>query len=153
MNAFGQLIRRVWSRGLFKPQISPQEMLQAISVESRKYFESKNYEPVEFLSWFLNHLHKDLGGTKRPGSSIVHACFQGLVQVSTHNTKKSSKQNDTEPEYQEVPEVTITPFLHLSLDVPPPPVFTSETERDIIPQVPLYELLSKFDGKTVQVCL
>lgn len=125
-------------------------MLQAISVESKKHFEAKNYEPVEFLSWFLNHLHKDLGGTNKPGSSIIHDCFQGVVEITTY-TSKQKIQNSDEDQTAHEPTVKMIPFLHLSLDVPPPPVFTSEIERDIIPQVPLYELLSKFDGETVQV--
>lgn len=173
MDSFGQLIRRVWSRGLFRVQISPHEMLQAISVESKKYFESRNYEPIEFLSWFLNSLHKNLGGTKKAGSSVIHECFQGVVQVKTYKKKKTKKidydddndnnekeeiednidEDDEHPifeGYEAKPDISYTPFLHLSLDVPPPPVFTSETERDIIPQVPIYELLQKFDGNTVQ---
>jgi len=42
-----------------------------------------------------------------------------------------------------------TPFLNLSLDVPPPPLFKDDQEKNIIPQVPIYTLLDKFDGHTV----
>ena len=130
-------------------------MIQAISVESKKHFESRNYEPIEFLSWFLNQLHRQLGGTKRIGSSPVHHCFQGVVQVSTYNkctNKDAAPETVTADGYNVEPEIATTPFLHLSLDVPPAPVFTSEREEDIIPQVPLYDLLAKFNGEEIQVC-
>lgn len=39
--------------------------------------------------------------------------------------------------------------MFLSLDLPPPPLF--QDERNIIPQVPLFELLNKFDGVTEKV--
>ena len=157
-------MRRVWSKGLFKGQISPHEVLQSISNESKKHYTTKNYEAIEFLSWFLNILHTKLGGTKKPGSSVIHKAFQGLVQVSTYDRllkKKPSKSNDEEskePVQEEsdiegyaTPTKSITPFLYLSLDIPPLPVFTAEGERDIIPQVPLFELLNKFNGQSVQV--
>src|SRR5690606_26279029 len=37
----------------------------------------------------------------------------------------------------------------LSLDIPQAPLFKDEYERNIIPQVPLFSILSKFDGETV----
>ena len=40
---------------------------------------------------------------------------------------------------------------YLSLDVPPPPLFKSELEKNIIPQVSIYQLLDKFNGVTAQV--
>lgn len=43
-----------------------------------------------------------------------------------------------------------TPFLFLALDLPPVPLYQDEKERDIVPQVPLTTILSKFDGKKVQ---
>jgi hypothetical protein len=43
------------------------------------------------------------------------------------------------------------PFLFLSLDLPPPPLFQDEMDRNIIPQVSIIELLSKYDGVTSQV--
>lgn len=44
-----------------------------------------------------------------------------------------------------------TPFLFLTLDIPPAPLFKDELEQNIIPQVPLSSLLSKFDGVTEKV--
>ena len=37
-------------------------------------------------------------------------------------------------------------FLYLTLDLPPPPLFKDELTENIIPQVPLFTILSKFNG-------
>jgi U4/U6.U5 tri-snRNP-associated protein 2 len=43
------------------------------------------------------------------------------------------------------------PFLYLTLDVPAAPLFQDiEAGDSIIPQVPLFNLLNKFDGETEQ---
>jgi hypothetical protein len=36
----------------------------------------------------------------------------------------------------------------LSVDLPPPPLFIDELKQSIIPQVPLMQILGKFDGRT-----
>ena len=41
--------------------------------------------------------------------------------------------------------------MYLSLEIPPPPLFKDEQEKNIIPQKPIYELLSKYDGRTITV--
>jgi len=41
-------------------------------------------------------------------------------------------------------------FLYLSVDLPAPPLFRDEVKESIIPQVPLMQTLSKFDGITEQ---
>lgn len=46
-----------------------------------------------------------------------------------------------------------SPFLFLALDLPITPLFTDMNEKKIIPQVPLSQILAKFDGKTTQVSL
>lgn len=48
-------------------------------------------------------------------------------------------------------KVQRSPFLFLSVDLPPPPLFQDAVERNIIPQVSLASVLAKYDGKTVQV--
>lgn len=42
------------------------------------------------------------------------------------------------------------PYLFLSVDLPPPPLFRDEMKESIIPQVPLFQTLTKFDGQTAQ---
>ena len=46
-------------------------------------------------------------------------------------------------------ETTVTvPFLYLSLDIPPTPLFKDSQGGLVIPQIPLFEVLKKFDGET-----
>merc|ERR1712083_1114526 len=51
---------------------------------------------------------------------------------------------DTEVESKDIP------FLYLTVDVPAAPLFKDALERNIIPQVPLFACLTKFDGQTYQ---
>eukprot|EP00271_Cylindrocystis_brebissonii_P013304 TRINITY_DN33042_c0_g1_i1.p1 TRINITY_DN33042_c0_g1~~TRINITY_DN33042_c0_g1_i1.p1 ORF type:complete len:562 (-),score=128.76 TRINITY_DN33042_c0_g1_i1:329-2014(-) len=46
-------------------------------------------------------------------------------------------------------EVSRMPFLMLGLDLPPPPLFKDIMEKNIIPQVPLFNVMKKFDGEQV----
>ena len=41
-----------------------------------------------------------------------------------------------------------SPFLYLTAELPPPPLFKDEVQENIIPQVSLYTVLSKFNGET-----
>lgn len=52
----------------------------------------------------------------------------------------------------DLPEIksTKTPFLFLALDLPPPPLFQDAVETNIIPQVPISAVLSKYDGSTTR---
>ena len=43
------------------------------------------------------------------------------------------------------------PFLYLTLDLPAAPLYKDEIEHNIIPQVPLSNLLAKFNGFTEKV--
>lgn len=43
------------------------------------------------------------------------------------------------------------PFLSLAMDLPPPPLYLDERLQNIIPQVPLAQLFTKFNGCTEKV--
>lgn len=38
------------------------------------------------------------------------------------------------------------PFMFLTCDLPPPPLFPDELRENIIPQIPLFGILNKFNG-------
>jgi len=139
---FGALVRKMWSPYNFKGQVSPHELLQAIMhASSNKFKIGEQADPMDFLAWLLNALHTALGGTRKPGSSIIHKALQGTVQVSTHVAGASE---------DDAPDVKTVPFLYLTVDVPAAPLFKDALERNIIPQVPLQACLTKFDGQTEQ---
>ena len=70
LKRFAGLAKKVWNPILFKSQVSPHEFLQEVGRASGgKFSLERQGDPVEFLGWLLNHLHKDLGGTRKKNSS------------------------------------------------------------------------------------
>uniref|UniRef100_A0A8C8H6G0 Ubiquitin carboxyl-terminal hydrolase 39 n=1 Tax=Oncorhynchus tshawytscha TaxID=74940 RepID=A0A8C8H6G0_ONCTS len=149
---FGELMRKLWNPRNFKAHVSPHEMLQAVVLCSKKNFQiTKQGDAVDFLSWFMNALHGALGGTKKKPSSLTKV-FQGSMRIFS----KKLPHPDLPPEekvalllkeeYQE--EMSDTTFLFLTLDLPTAPLYKDEKEQLIIPQVPLFNILAKFNGNT-----
>nr|CAD7424170.1 unnamed protein product [Timema monikensis] len=171
---FGELMRKLWNPRNFKAHVSPHEMLQAVVLWSRKKFQfTEQGDPVEFLSWFLNALHLALNGSKKADSSIVYRSFLGHMRIYTRKIPPIELEDRQKEalllmaEYQET--VTDSPFLYLTCDLPPPPLFKDEFRENIIPQVQitilicflslfyftfpemvvnLYTLLQKFNGQS-----
>ncbi|SGZ33429.1 BQ5605_C041g11964 [Microbotryum silenes-dioicae] len=103
---FSMLCRKIWNPRAFKAQVSPHELLQECANASAKRFKiTQASDPLEFLGWLLNALHRDLGGNKKPKSStstpdfgelgslafaewnelappgVIYSAFQGEVRV------------------------------------------------------------------------
>ncbi|RLN13443.1 hypothetical protein C2845_PM09G22080 [Panicum miliaceum] len=163
VHRFGELTRKIWHARNFKGQVSPHEFLQAVMKASNKRFQiGVQSDPVEFMSWLLNTLHLKLKSSKKKNRSIIHDCFQGELEVvkEVHRKHIMEKREDGDELNGDAGSVvgtadgTITetskvPFLMLGLDLPPPPLFKDAMEKNIIPQVPLFNILKKFDGETV----
>jgi U4/U6.U5 tri-snRNP-associated protein 2 len=162
---FGELVRKIWSDKRFKSHVDPHMLIQAISESSKKRFRvGLQSEAGEFLSWFLNMLHMGLGGSRKPGSSIIYKCFQGKIEVTTRQRKLKPEETDEKdeeakgdndesmsepdaPEEVEIEETTTeTNFLQLTLDIPEKPLFRDDDGGLVIPQEPLVSVLKKFDG-------
>ncbi|KAG6121679.1 hypothetical protein E4U13_004133 [Claviceps humidiphila] len=147
------LFRKMWNPRAFKAHVSPHELLQEIALRSNKRFTLTNQsDPVEFLSWFLNNLHLGLGGSKtKPGSSMIQRTFQGKLKVESQAITARADASDR-LRFEEAAEVKvdIVRFLLLTLDLPATPLFQDELEKNIIPQVPLTTILSKYDGRSAQ---
>ncbi|XP_072969156.1 uncharacterized protein [Typha angustifolia] len=161
---FGELTRKIWHARNFKGQVSPHEFLQAVMKASDKRFQiGVQSDPVEFISWLLNTMHAKLRSSKKKNRSIIHDCFQGELEVVKEIHRKpgmEKKENGDEQSNVAVTEGGLTndnivtetskvPFLMLGLDLPPPPLFKDAMEKNIIPQVPLFNILKKFDGETI----
>ena len=148
------LFRKIWNPRAFKSHVSPHELLQEISLRSNKRFTlTTQSDPVEFLSWFLNNLHLGLGGSKtKPHSSMIQRIFQGKLKVDSQTITTISDALENRLRFEESASIhsSIARFLLLTLDLPPAPLFQDEQERNIIPQVPLTTLLSKYNGVTAQ---
>lgn len=159
VHRFGELMRKIWHARNFKGQVSPHEFLQAVMKESNKKFQiGVQSDPVEFMSWLLNTLHAKLKHSKKKNRNIIHDCFQGELEVVKEIQKRpllEKRENDDERNTEEGGtalgnvETSRVPFLMLGLDLPPPPLFKDAMEKNIIPQVPLFNILKKFDGETI----
>ncbi|KAK1272393.1 Ubiquitin carboxyl-terminal hydrolase 8 [Acorus gramineus] len=161
---FGELTRKVWHARNFKGQVSPHEFLQAVMKSSKKRFRiGAQSDPVEFMSWLLNTLHADLKSASN-NRNIIHKCFQGELEVikekihsravleKNENGDEQVKMAGTEDGTTQddvMLEKYRMSFLMLGLDLPPPPLFKDALEKNIIPQVPLFNILKKFDGISV----
>jgi U4/U6.U5 tri-snRNP-associated protein 2 len=70
LKRFAGLAKKIWNPRLFKSQVSPHEFLQEVNRASAgKHRLEQQGDPVDFLGWLLNRLHKDFGGSKKPNSS------------------------------------------------------------------------------------
>ncbi|VDN00959.1 unnamed protein product, partial [Thelazia callipaeda] len=150
---FGELIRKLWNPKAFKAHVSPHEMLQASVLCSNKKFQiTKQGDAAEFLNFLLNTLHVALNGTRKTSSSIVYKIFRGRLHEFTRKvipveTTEQTRRVLLETEEYKEKKVEI-PFLYLTLDLPAAPLYRDELLQNIIPQVPLSVLLTKFNGIT-----
>jgi U4/U6.U5 tri-snRNP-associated protein 2 len=157
---YGELIRKMWNPRAFKGQVSPHELMQAITIKSAKKFQiGQAGDPVALLQFLLTALHEeDLKGNRQRGAkhkaprttSIIYEIFQGRVRVMSQEVMitDDGRGNKVETNVGD-PEVKEVPFLFLQFDLPDTPLFKDESERNIIPQVPLFTLLHKYDGEQV----
>jgi len=67
---------------------------------------------------------------------------EAIAQAAAANNLLSTDPDDDDY----ITTVANKPFLYLSLTLPPAPLFKDSMDRSLIPQVPLFDLLSKFDG-------
>ncbi|EDR15242.1 spindle pole body protein [Laccaria bicolor S238N-H82] len=154
LKRFAGLAKKVWNPRLFKSQVSPHEFLQEVNRASGGKFRLEQQgDPAEFLGWLLNRLHKDLGGTKKKCSSTIFSTFQGELRLETQQVlvRPDVGEND-KPRFDIDRDIktSVSPFLFLAVDLPPPPLFQDAIEKNIIPQVGIHSVLSKYDGRTTQ---
>lgn len=154
LKRFANLAKKVWNPRLFKSQVSPHEFLQEVGRASAgKFSLERQGDPVEFLGWLLNRLHKDMGGTKKRNSSVIFSTFQGQVRTETQQVVvRPDLGGGEKPRFDIDREIksTVSPFLFLAVDLPPPPLFQDAVEKNIIPQVGIHSVLAKYDGHTTQ---
>ncbi|KAK2163189.1 hypothetical protein LSH36_84g08049 [Paralvinella palmiformis] len=149
---FGELIRKLWNPRNFKAHVSPHEMLQAVVLCSKKRFQiTEQGDCVEFLSWFLNAMHLSLNGTKKLSSSIISKTFRGKMKVYSRKIPPVDMTEEEKAKLLETDEFTSEtmeeiPFTYLTCDLPPPPLYPDEMRENIIPQVPIFSILNKFNG-------
>merc|ERR1711959_734133 len=144
----GVLLRKIWHPKQFKGQVSPHEFMQAVMSESNRQFLIENQsDPMMFLTWLLNALHNGLTGGKFK-QSVITKTFQGEMEVWTEGGIGCSRNVDSSTGFV-CDKVNQIPFLMLGLDLPPTPLFKDAFDRMQIPQVPLFQLLKKYNGDNI----
>lgn len=96
LKRFAGLAKKIWNPRLFKSQVSPHEFLQEVNRASAGKFRLEQQgDPVEFLGWLLNRLHKDFGGSKKKDSSAVYSFSVSvtLTDISQVSSLRHSKAN------------------------------------------------------------
>lgn len=109
-----------------------------------------------------------------PRQGIIFSTFQGELRVETQQVlvRPDADKNDKprfdidrgtllfsetvgarQSQILRNPDIkaSVSPFLFLAVDLPPPPIFQDSLEKNIIPQVHIHSVLAKYDGKTTQV--
>mmetsp|Transcript_5509 Transcript_5509/g.5938 ORF Transcript_5509/g.5938 Transcript_5509/m.5938 type:complete len:503 (+) Transcript_5509:36-1544(+) len=143
------LFKKIWNPKNFKGHVSPHELLQAISLRSDKIFKiDTQSDPQKFLAWFLAELNKEMVKFVKRDDTIITSCFKGEIEIFTSDTLKGDI-DDAYVKYRS----EIKPFFFLTLDIPAIPVYKDSSDNNFIPQVPIFDLLKKFDGMTYQTSL
>lgn len=86
------------------------------------------------------------GKVRRP--SVITRALQGEVEVTTEGGTGAARAVDPATGAP-VDLRERAPFFMLALDLPQTPLYKDQFERLIIPQVPLFTLLKKYDGESV----
>ncbi|KAK5173410.1 Ubiquitin carboxyl-terminal hydrolase 10 [Saxophila tyrrhenica] len=149
---FSVLVRKLWNPKAFKNHVSPHELMQEVSLRSnKKYLLTSQADPIEFLNWFLNNLHLTLGGSKtKLHSSLIQNIFQGSLRIESQSITARADAGDRLLFEDAAIKSQTSPFMILTLDLPPAPLFQDDVEKNIIPQVPLTTVLQKYNGITAQ---
>lgn len=149
---FSALVRKTWNFRAFKAHVSPHELLQSVSLESKKKFVlTQESDPAEFLMWFLTSLHTALGGKPNVnGSSIIHRIFQGNLHSESQKITARANAGDRLI-FEDAPtQITNQKFLILPLELPPKPLFASDVDENAIPSVTIEDVLEKYNGIKTQ---
>ncbi|KAF7190973.1 putative mRNA-splicing protein ubp10 [Pseudocercospora fuligena] len=149
---FSIMVRKIWNPKAFKSHVSPHELIQEVSLRSsKKFLLTQQADPIDFLSWFLNNLHLALGGSKtKPKSSLIQKIFQGSLRVESQEITARADAGDRLRFEDTTIKSQKSPFMILTLDLPPAPLFQDDVEKNIIPQVSLTTVLQKYNGITAQ---
>ncbi|KAF0978351.1 hypothetical protein FDP41_002866 [Naegleria fowleri] len=146
-----ELLRKMWNPKSFKSHVNPHEFVQTILQNNKQFKLGESIDPVQFFTWLLNFLHTELTNNQPKQESIISKTFRGKIIVTStiiRRKKASATDSSSNPQHNEddITSQSKTPFMYLTLDVPSTPLFKDEYARNILPQVSLFSLLSKFNG-------
>jgi U4/U6.U5 tri-snRNP-associated protein 2 len=138
----GLLVRKMWSKYLFRSHVSPHEFLQYVSLITKNTFPiTEQRSPKKFLVWLLNYLNHELVKATKIG--VFSQTLQGNLEVT--KTTIATEQVQSRVKFVEQKDTKVTEnhkFWIIQLDLPPHSVF-DETK---IQEVEMDVLLNKYNG-------
>ena len=143
------LIRKLWSCKLLRRNISPHELLNYISLVSKRRFPvDDSRDPRSFLLWLIS----SLCASKEP--SLVRTVtdqFQGHVEITSTPIETVVDEKGKTMKFKKLEAATTTQktkFWLLSLDLPQMNLFSNGNSANSVSQTKLETLLQKFNGET-----
>lgn len=134
--ALALIARKLWADHAFRDHVSPHHLVHLIADASNAIFSvTKQADPVSFLAWIL----QTLCIKSAPKSSV-----NNFARLLKHSCRGKMTVTDTMEDGTRTSAET--PFWFLSLDLPPTPLFNRLDDRALVPQIPLTNLLRKFNG-------
>ena len=89
----GRLIRKIWNPKGFKDHVNPHELLQEISLSSKKMFVlDKKSDPLDLMTYLINSIHSGLGGSRKK-NTIVTDTLQGVLKICSQVTVSISSES------------------------------------------------------------
>jgi len=153
MQRFGELMRKIWKNHHYRPHVSPHEFLQSVVLASKGRFQfTKRGNAGEFLTWFLNMLDKTHKKQTKDPQSVIRACMEGEMVINSRripNPELSDEEKHRlmrQAKYKPDGLDEVQPFMFLTLDLPPKPLYVDPHKQISIPQVHMHGLLEKFNG-------
>ncbi|KAG8903118.1 hypothetical protein FRB99_003720 [Tulasnella sp. 403] len=126
------------------PSMSSSELLNRFAALAKKLWNPRLFKSQVSPHEFLQEVSRASGGKFKITEQGDPAEFLGWLLNKLHIDMGGTKKKNSNSKVQHLP------FLFLALDLPPPPLFQDAVEKNIIPQVTLASVLSKYDGKSVQ---
>ncbi|KAG2732063.1 hypothetical protein G9P44_004480 [Scheffersomyces stipitis] len=143
---FGILVRKLWSKYLYRNHVSPHEFLQYLSSTTKNQFSiTRQSTPKKLLVWLLNNLHLQLSKSIKKSSTVLSDNLRGRIKVTSMevHTKEVNDKVEFETDENSAKE-SVSSFWVLTLDLISSPLFMDVTK---IQEVALTKLLQKYDGK------
>lgn len=134
------LTRRIWAPTALRSHHTPHAIIRLISEVSKQRFTAdKQGDPVMFLAWILNTFASRGKSPAKSIGNVLRTTFQGRMKVVTISDPSAMTEVSSNGSEQS--------FWFLTLNLPPRPLFKDEHEGVLVPQIPLEELLSKYNGE------
>ncbi|SCU98113.1 LAMI_0F13080g1_1 [Lachancea mirantina] len=143
------MVKKIWSPHLLRAHVSPFEISQQLSLESKKIQTVNRIKnPHDFLIWIIHYITSNIPNNEL-SETLVRDC-RGVVEIKTKKIKDVGRDSSRDTKFTEFDgkeSSRKTTFWNLSLDLPLMSFLNYENNANDLPQVKLETLLEKFLGQ------